>query len=177
MYLIPITVPIYKDGTDLKVATDWKRALTLLRDSLEGRYGPLVVAAPWADAASSEQPLEGASLFNDDIQLLPAFHHETRLRNYWFGPHQKAMQSIYQLLPRVQVVHGCVEDALRSFCYSAFMQVANAHIPSVFVQDQDVVTTIRDFHRNHSLAQRQKAELHARLHERQCRKAISVAGN
>ncbi|MFN3592228.1 MAG: hypothetical protein ACK4TG_08575, partial [Thermaurantiacus sp.] len=65
MYLIPITVPIFMDGDQPMLATDWKRALVLLRDSLGGRFGPLVVAAPFAPAAESDQPLEPASAGED----------------------------------------------------------------------------------------------------------------
>ena len=43
------------------MATDWRRALLLLRDSFDGRYGDLVVLAPWlpvTDEVAAEQTLE-----------------------------------------------------------------------------------------------------------------------
>ena len=70
VYLIPITVPIYLDGKRRLIATDWKRALELLRDSHGGRYGPLCVAAPHAPANESEQLLVEAHLAADDIEDL-----------------------------------------------------------------------------------------------------------
>ena len=70
MYLIPITVPVYTDGDVPLVSTEWKRSLELLRDSLEGRYGPLVSAGPSAPAAASEQALEPVTE-EDGIRLLP----------------------------------------------------------------------------------------------------------
>lgn len=176
MYLIPITVPIYLDGKRRLIATDWKRALELLRDSHGGRYGPLCVAAPFAPASESEQLLVDASLAADDIELVPCFDKHARLRQYWPGVHREAMTRLQALLPRVKLVHGTAEEPLRPFCYSAFMAAVRGDIPGVFVQDQDVVAVVRELHRNDGLVQRMTSEVHARLQDHQCRKAISAAG-
>ncbi len=177
MYLIPITVPIYLDGTRKLIATDWKRALELLRDSHGGRYGPLCVMAPHLPAAQADQMLEAASLDADDIELVPAFDDHVRLRAYWQGgAHRDAMAALRSRLPTVKLVHGTAEDPFRSFCWSAFMAAAGDDIPSVFVQDQDVVSVVRELHRHSGIKQRLKAELHARLQEHHCRRAIAAAG-
>ena len=176
MYLIPITVPIYLDGDRQLIATDWKRALELLRDSHRGRYGPLCVTAPHLPAAMSEQVLQTATLVDDDIQLVPAFDERVRTRQYWPAAHRAAMARLKALLPQVKLVHGTAEDPFRPFCYSAFMAAANDDIPSVFVQDQDVVEVVRELHRHDGPAQRLKSEIHARLQEHQCRRAIRAAG-
>ena len=176
MYLIPITVPIYLDGPRRLIATDWKRALELLRDSHGGRYGPLCVMAPHLPASAADQLLVEPSAANDQIELVPAFDERVRLRAYWFGAHQAAMATLKSLLPRAKVVHGTAEDPLRSFTWHAFMAAVRDDIPSVFVQDQDVVSVQRELRRNDGAAARLRAEVYARLQERKCRQAIAVAG-
>ncbi len=176
MYLIPITVPIYLDGSRRLIATDWKRALELLRDSHGGRFGPLTVMAPHLPARAADQVLVEPSAAEDQIELVPAFDEAVRLRAYWSGAHQAAMTTLRSLLPRVKLVHGTAEDPFRSFCWHAFMAAVRMDIPSVFVQDQDVVSVVRELHRHDGAKQRLKAELHARLQERQCRSAITAAG-
>ncbi len=176
MYLLPITVPMFKDGARLRVATDWKRALVLLRDSLDGRYGVLGVAAPWRPVESSEHVLEEATPQHDGIELIPTFDARERLRRYWMGPHQKALQTVKDRMTDVQVVHGTAEEPLRPFCYQAFMACVVQGKPSVFVQDQDVVDVVRKLHADDGWKGRAAAEVHARLQERQCRRAITSAG-
>src|SRR5438445_13022446 len=85
MYFIPIIVPIFLDGDRRLVATDWKRALILLRDSLEDRYGELLVAASWLphDAApGSEQKLETIDP-GVGIRLEPLVDRRVRTRRFW----------------------------------------------------------------------------------------------
>ncbi len=176
MYLLPITVPIFVEGSRSFIATDWRRALVLLRDSLQGRYGPLVVAAPSAPAAETDQPLEAADRQADGIELLPLFDRVTPLNSYWGGVHQATMARIDTLLTRTTVLHGTAEDPLRPFTYSSVMRAARKRLPVVFVQDQDVSRSMRDIADTSGLAARLKLELQAQAHVHQCRRATRVAG-
>lgn len=177
VYLLPITVPIYVDGDRRLIATDWKRALELLRDSHGGRYGPIGVAAPWLPASEADQllaPVDGA---RDAIALHPMFDARAGLAGYWLGGAQReAMRKVQALLPLVQVLHGTAEDALRPFCYRAFMAGAAADLPTVFVQDQDVVAVIEASMQRAGTKDRLKGAINARLQEHHCRRAIGVAG-
>ncbi len=176
MYLIPITVPIYRDGDRRLIASDWFRALELLRDSLEGRYGRLCVAAHWLPLEASEQVAREPHAEHDGIELLPLGDERARLREYWMGVHQRAVAQIKSRLDEVRVVHGTVEDALRPYCYASFMHAVARGVPGVFVQDQDVAAVMRDLHRHSGLKKRVMTELGARAHEYQCRRAIAAAG-
>ncbi len=176
VYLIPITVPIYLDGARKLIATDWKRALELLRDSHGGRYGPLAVMAPHLPASAADQVLVEPSLENDDLVLVPTFDERIGTRTYWARARHPAMASLRALLPRVKLVHGTAEDPFRPFCWQAFMAAVRDDIPSVFVQDQDVVSVVRELHRHDGAKVRLKAELHARLQQHHCRRAITAAG-
>jgi glycosyltransferase involved in cell wall biosynthesis len=176
LYLIPITVPIYCDGDRRLIASDWFRALELLRDSLGGRYGHLCIAAPWLPLEASDQVAIEPHAENDAIELMPLCDDRVRLRRYWMGTHQRAVAMVGQRLDDVQVVHGTVEDALRPYCYASFMKAVARGVPSVFVQDQDVASVTRDLYRHEGWKKRAMAELSARAHEHQCRRAIAVAG-
>ncbi|MCU0910017.1 MAG: glycosyltransferase [Rhodobacteraceae bacterium] len=175
MYLIPITVPIFLDGDRPMLATDWKRALVLLRDSLGDRYGPLAVAAPFAPADESDQPLEAVGLAQDGIEPLPLFPRETRLRSYWRGTGQRVAELIADRLAGTQVLHGTVEDPLRPFCYNALMSASRAGIPTILVQDQDVTASMRDIGDRRTLRARLMTEVQARVHEAQTRRATRTA--
>jgi glycosyltransferase involved in cell wall biosynthesis len=176
MYLIPITVPIYCEGGRNLIASDWFRALELLRDSLEGRYGHLCVAAPWLPLADSEQVAREPHIKHDGIELMPLFDNRVRMRGYWAGVHRQVVSKMKARFDQVRVMHGTVEESLRPYCYATFMGAAAKGIPSVFVQDQDVAAVIRELHRGDSLKMRAVAELSALTHEYQCRRAITVAG-
>ena len=84
MYLIPIHVPIYQGGDRRLVTTEWKRSLELLRDSLQGRFGTLVVFAPSLplEGAGAEQLLEEVVEDQDGIRLVPSFDLRCRTRAY-----------------------------------------------------------------------------------------------
>lgn len=176
MYLVPITVPIFLDGDTPLLATDWRRSLVLLRDSLEGRYGPLTVAAPFLAAEASDQPLEKVDAAEDQINLMPLFHRDLRTRHYWLGTQKRVQTRLAECLSRTSVLHGTVEDPLRPFCYSAVMLAAARGVPTILVQDQDVSRSMRDLSKGKSLPARLWTETQARLHERQTRNAARAAG-
>src|SRR3954447_25147198 len=103
MYLLPIIVPIIVEGERRLVASDWKRALNLLRDSLGGRYGTIVVAAPWLPVNhenARDQTLEAG---DDAIALERIVDGRLRARTFWRQmPHFHAKVS--SLMTGAQVV-------------------------------------------------------------------------
>jgi glycosyltransferase involved in cell wall biosynthesis len=176
MYLIPITVPIFLAGETALVSTDWRRALILLRDSLGGRYGPLVVAAPFLPASESDQPLEPVNTAEDGIELMPLFGRRERLRTYWRGTHQSVRARLVERLAETDVLHGTVEDPLRPFCYSVLMMAAHKGLPTILVQDQDVGRSMRDLYEGRPGIGKAWNGVQARIHEVQTRRATRAAG-
>lgn len=176
MYLIPITVPVYMDGETPVVSTEWKRSLELLRDSLEGRYGPLVSAGPTAPAVASEQALEHVTP-EDGIKLVPLFDQTTSARAYWQGGmHKETAAKLAPFMGRDDVVHGTVSDPLRPFSNTALIRASRAGLPTVFVLDQDDATSMQDLVADKGIATRLKTRLIAKLYERQARRATRAAG-
>src|SRR5438132_1014826 len=123
MYLIPIHVPIYRAGERTLVTTEWKRSLLLLRDSLQGRFGPLVVAAPSlpADAAPAEQMVEEMGPA-DGVRLVPSFDVRVRARSFWLKWRRVWLRQTAPLVVAADVVHAGLDDVYRPICYSVFAQ-------------------------------------------------------
>src|SRR5262245_5076380 len=138
MYFIPIRVPIYVRGSERLLATDWKRSLLLLRDSLGGRYGRIRITAPVVDALSStpDQVLEPVS-HADEIDLHPSFPLHTRARAFWSKHVRTWHRDVARHIGEADVVHTGLCDVYRPMMFMAFLMAHRAGKPTVFVQDTD----------------------------------------
>jgi glycosyltransferase involved in cell wall biosynthesis len=175
MYLLPIPVPIFLDGERRLVATDWKRALLLLRDSLGGRYGQLVVAAPWLPPDSEggrEQKLEALEP-GEDIGFEAFYDARTRARGFWTRELRQVHAKFKGLLERARVVHTGATDLYRPMTELAFAMAVRRNIPTVFVQDTDVVVQAREL--AGGPRDRVHAELYGRAYEQVCRLCVARA--
>lgn len=176
MYFIPIIVPIFLDGDRRLVATDWKRALILLRDSLEDRYGELLVAAPWLPydaAAASEQKLETIDP-GEGIRLEPLFDRRVRARRFWLTEIHRFRALLDGWLPHTRVVHSGLDDLFQPMMEVAFLTAARRGLPTVFVQDTDVIVQMRDL-AGAKMRKRARAAIYGALYERVCRASVARA--
>jgi glycosyltransferase involved in cell wall biosynthesis len=176
MYLIPILVPIYLRGGERLVTTDWKRSLLLLRDSLNGRYGPLRVIAPWVDARTTppDQPLEPVSA-SDEIELIPSFPNATRAREFWTQHVHTWRRDIAAALPTVDVVHAGMCEVYRPLTFIGFLSGLSAQKPTVFVQDTDQVLQHAQLHAGRPLRERLEARVYCEVFERCTRFGVARA--
>jgi glycosyltransferase involved in cell wall biosynthesis len=176
-YLIPIHVPIYTQGNACLVATDWKRSLMLLRDSLGGRYGTITVVAPSVPShdAGPGQVLEELDHRRDDIELVPSFDARVRARWYWARDRPRWMALLRLLMPEAAIVHGALDDVYRPIAFAGFIEGVARHLPTVFVQDTDIVLRVLEGARELPLRQRFPATAYAHLYERMRRWAICRA--
>ncbi|MEZ5646916.1 MAG: glycosyltransferase [Burkholderiaceae bacterium] len=177
MYLVPIAVPVHVDGARCCIGTEWKRSLELLRDSLQGRFGPLMVVAPTLPLeAGSEQLLEDCTVGQDGIGLVPSFDARLRLRDYWTtGAHGRWKAQVSELTRQAQVVHATIGDAFRPFCVAAVDVAHRAGKPVVFVVDQDIVLRMERARPQLSWPRQMESRVHAALYERQGRRACAQA--
>jgi glycosyltransferase involved in cell wall biosynthesis len=176
MYFIPIIVPIFIEGDRRFIHSDWKRALRLLGDSLEERYGELVVAAPWLPAAHSmadEQCLEEVAP-GEGIRLEPIFDGRVRARRFWLREVGRIRERLELLLASASVVHTGSADLFRPMMELAFLQAVRRGLPTVFVQDTDTVLQIRESGCSDSLSQLKDAA-YTSLYERTCRASVAHA--
>lgn len=176
MYLIPIGVPIFRGGGELLLQTDWRRALVLLRDSLGGRYGDLVLLSPWLPADGPEakvqrlEPLAGL----DGVRALTAHDARVRARRFWsreVGPWRRLVD---RQLESAQVLHGGLDELFRPMMGIAVRRAFARGVPTVFVQDTDVVVQMPELAGQGALAQA-RAKLYVTLFERLCRRAVARA--
>lgn len=175
MYLIPICVPVFRDGPRQLVATDWKRALELLRDSLGGRYGDLRVLSPWLPADGSRGREQDLEPFEPGAGVSFVETHDERARplHYWtrsVGPYRRLLE---RELRSAAVVHSGLDELYRPMMTIAFWMAVRRGIPTVFVQDTDEVVQVPQLARG--LRRRVQAKLYVSAYERLCRRAVASA--
>ena len=171
MYLIPVPVPIIVRGSDRCVASEWKRALLLLRDSLGGRYGDLLVAAPWVtedDPLVRGQAMDGFSK-DDGVVLEPLFPAHSRTRNFWTRDISGVTKRLTALVSEANVVHASLDELFRPMTELAFLFAVRAQKPTVFVQDTDIAVQIVE------LEHGRRAATYAWAFEKICRASVRRA--
>jgi hypothetical protein len=176
MYLLPIHVPIYTHGTERLLATDWKRSLLLLRDSLQGRYGRVRVIAPTLPAAGAqaEQLLEPVHA-SDEIELVPSFSWDTRAREFWAKHVHTWRADIAAALPETDVVHTGFCDVYRPLVFLGFLAALRARKPTVFVQDTDQVLQHSHLSAGAPLKKRAQVRAYNEIFERSVRYGVARA--
>ncbi|QDU83902.1 2-deoxystreptamine glucosyltransferase [Planctomycetes bacterium Pla163] len=176
MYLIPICAPILIEGERRLVTTDWKRSLELLRDSLEGRYGPLCVLAPSlpADRFEGSTALEELDVERDGIELVPSIAADIRARAYWLRERATWREQAAGLVSRAHVVHGGADNLFKPVMTTAWRLAAEWGVPTVFVQDTDIVLQERELAGDDRL-RRLRAAIYGSLYERVVRDGVSRA--
>lgn len=178
MYLIAIHVPIYVDGDRTLVATDWKRELVLLRDSLEGRFGPLWVLSPRLPADPSlahQPPLDGIRETDDGLRLIPSFDRRCRAREYWLRERLRWKADLARLVPQADVVHAGMCDVYRPINFAGHLEGLRRRKPTVFVQDTDIVCQARELGDRSTLRRRAESRVYAYCFERFVRYGVKTA--
>jgi len=174
MYLIPICAPIFLAGERRLVTTDWKRSLELLRDSLEGRYGHLAVLAPSLPAERFEgtTALEPVSREHDGIELVPSIPADARTRHYWTKHRARWRDQASALASTAQVVHAGADNLFKPVMTSAWRLAVEWGIPTVFVQDTDVVLQEREL-AGDARRRRVRAAIYGAVYERVVRDGVA----
>jgi glycosyltransferase involved in cell wall biosynthesis len=177
LYVVPIHVPIYVDGSRCLVAADWYRALELLRDSFAGRYGPVTVVSPSlrVESLSNSQTLVEVADPSGDIVLLPDFDLKCRARQYWLQ-HRKAWQAkLAGVVARARVVHGGFDDVYRPIAFEGVRLALRLNKPLVFVQDTDIVVQHRQLAADQGTAAWAEAAGYSWIYERVTRWSVARA--
>jgi glycosyltransferase involved in cell wall biosynthesis len=172
MYLVLVPVPIIVDGDRRLVGTEWKRALILLRDSLEGRYGDIVVAAPWisADAPAAREQAAVEIDKDDGIRLEPLFDSRVRARAFWTSELPRLVPRLTELIRESSVLHAGLDELFRPATQLAFLVALRHGTPTVFVQDTDVALQVPELHNF-----RPRSRMYAWFYEKLCRSSVQYA--
>lgn len=176
MYLMPILVPIYLEGERRLVASDWKRALVLLRDSLEGKYGDLVVAAPWmnSDAPEAREQTLDTIAPGDGIRLEPTIDAQLGYPAFWLREARKYHAQLDRWFRHVRVVHTGLDDPFRPLVEMPMAMAFRRAVPVVFVQDTDVVVQMHEL-AGDQLKKKARATVFSNVIERSVRAAAARA--
>lgn len=175
MYVIPIRVPLFRDGSALFVQSDWRRAVSLLRDSLEGRYGDLHLVSPWlsvADPLATEQPLEPLDL--PGVRATPVYHAGIRARSFWSRGVLALRAAMSEALGDADVVHAGLDELYRPMMGLSFGAASARGVPTVFVQDTDVVVQMLQLAGREPSAQA-RALAYGSVYEQLCRRCVRRA--
>lgn len=150
MYLVPISVPFRRTGEHrCEVASDWAKALRLLRDSLEGRFGSITIAAPDVPGESpllDEQVPIAIDESAEDFRFVRLGSVRWRTREFW--PAYPGIRATCDRLAReADVVHGSINHLWQPYALMGFNAGRRQGRTTVFVLDLDDVERIRDMNR------------------------------
>jgi glycosyltransferase involved in cell wall biosynthesis len=175
MYLITIHVPIYVSGNTHLLATDWKRSLELLRDSLGGRFGNICVVAPSLRASvQTDQALEVVSQ-KDGIVTVPSIPLDIRARQYWLRYREQWRRDVNKLAADASVVHAGFDDCYRPISWLGFQVGVRHDKPTVFVQDVDHVSKIEASMSATPLSRKPERFIYKSVYEYSCRYGVRHA--
>lgn len=149
MYLIVIHVPVYLEGNNKFLTTEWKRSLFLLRDSLKGRFGPITVLSPGIqNGVGAELILEPIS-DSDGINIIPSIDPRLRARNYWFsGARKEWKRQVKKYVSQAQIVHTGLDQLWKPIMYEGFLEALKQQKITVFVTDTDVISQMDALSKN-----------------------------
>jgi glycosyltransferase involved in cell wall biosynthesis len=144
MYLVVIHVPFQQVRPGVaRVSSDWGRALFLLRDSLRGRCGEIVVASPTLppDHTWNEQLPVDIDAAREHIRFEAVCPANLRARQFWPRV-TKLLRTCRRLAAEADVVHCGTSDLYRPIPQLGFLAARLEHRPTVFFEDTDIVTQI-----------------------------------
>lgn len=178
MYVVVIGVPFRRIDLDrCQVAADWGKSLLLLRDSLRGEFGPLLVAAPelkdTGGTIGSQMSLE-VSAASDQIGFCSLGSAHWRARDFW-----KNFRSVWkacdEAVSRAAVVHAGINNLYQPFSLAGFCAGIRAKKTTVFVIDGDAVTRSMHLAEGKPLIERLRSKLYRCVLERVQRRAVRAA--
>jgi glycosyltransferase involved in cell wall biosynthesis len=141
-YLIPIQVPIWLEGERTFVASEWHRALFLLRDSFKGRFERFHLIAPYR-RVTADAPRPALEPLGEDerdgFRLSPVFPLDARAREYWLTHRRVWRAALRQALGEAAVAHVTMTELYKPISLDALRLALGAGVPTVFVQDTDTI--------------------------------------
>ncbi len=174
MYLIVIQVPFQEVAPGVaRVGAEWARELQLLRDSLGGRYGRIVVAAPTLPADFEWVELQPVELKATEERISFVRLCDANLRTRHFWPRAASvLRRCLALAKEADVVHAGMSDLYRPIAQFGFFAGLKARVPTVFVEDTDTVTQLLQLNGG---ARRWGTRLYCHLYGRIMRFAVTRA--
>lgn len=178
MYTVVIDVPFRRLSNDaVEVAADWARSLILLRDSFNGRFGSLTIAAPemppGTGPITEQQPVTVRNR-EDGIDFVRIGSTLWKTRGFW--SHYFQIRGVLNgLIARSDVVHAGINNLYWPYSLTGFHAAARANKTTVFILDGDAILRERQLAEGTCVWTRLKTQAYCRLYYRQAKHAVSVA--
>ena len=142
-YCMPIHVPIYTDGSQSFVISEWYRALTLLRDSFAGHFDRFILTAPSLPAENAPVLLEPIGL-GDGFDPRPSIPYKGSKREYWLGGDRKRWKAdVAKALAESDLAHTVMSDLYRPVSRDALEIALRRDMTTVFFVDTDIISQVR----------------------------------
>lgn len=142
-YCIPIHVPIYTDGSQSFVISEWYRALKLLQDSFAGHFDRFILIAPRLPAENAPVLLEPIGL-DDGFDPRPSIPFTGSKRGYWLGGERKRWRAdVTKALDESDLAHTGMSDLYRPLSRDALEIALRRDMTTVFFVDTDIVSQIQ----------------------------------
>jgi glycosyltransferase involved in cell wall biosynthesis len=178
MYTIVIGVPFRRVDQDVcEVAADWATSLQLLRNSFNGRFGRLCVAAPElpaADGLVGNQTPTRLSAKRDDVEFRSLGLATWRARDFW-RHHGDVKAACVNAIEDADVVHAGISNLYKPFSLEGFRAATRARRTTVFVMDGDAVTRNRDLADSSGVLNRVRSRGYSAVLERLGRACVKAA--
>jgi glycosyltransferase involved in cell wall biosynthesis len=97
------------------------------------------------------------------------------VRHYWRRDRRGWVRDVERLLARASIVHAGLDDLYKALCFEAFVRAVRRGIPTIFVQDTDLVEQIRQRALGRGLVRRVQAAAYAAAFERAARWGVRRA--
>lgn len=172
MYLVIIHVPAYMKGNQAYLSTDWNRSLNLLKESLNDRFGELVVlcpAVPYGDE-QAEQNLE-----KTDIRVIPSIDPRGRALDYWRHKRQQWLKDVKHWVGQADVVHAGMDQVWKPIMFEGFVEGVTQKKTTLFVGDMDIASQLIELSKNAGLSTRMKNFVVSKILEQAIRWAVGKA--
>lgn len=140
---MPIHVPIYTDGSQSFVISEWYRALMLLRDSFAGHFDRFILTAPSLPAENAPVLLEPIGA-GDGFDPRPSIPYKGTKRGYWLGGERKRWKAdVAKTLDETDLAHTVMSDLYRPISRDALELALRRDMTTVFFVDTDVISQVR----------------------------------
>lgn len=176
-YCIAIHVPVYVDGPRMFAASEWRRALYLLRDSLSDRFIRFTLVAPTRPVAGNEGRLTLEPLGVDDgFDVIPSVPLDGGKRRYWLGGDRaRWRRDVARGLAGAAVAHTGLGDLYRPLNLDALRLALAAPVTTVFVRDTDEVTKMRNLIATGAIRGGPDRSLYLKVYDRALKNAVAHA--
>lgn len=141
MYLVVTETPVFVAGGQVWVGAGRRRALVLLRESLEERLGPVTLLAPTLPLLEAGDAPPGLEQLGreDGVRVVASVDLRGAPRAYWLRERSRWRADLRAWTARARMVQAELTDLVRPLAFEGFREARRQGCPTVFVLAHDAV--------------------------------------